>query len=144
MSYIRTLHVMLTLRSDDPLTPDRLAAFAGNVVAEIGHLGDVHVQPLVAPPWYDALCDVIDRAKNDDRSLDTDEYAGMILDVMRPQISAPPEEVAAAVLDSHSIRHDWRRTGEQIIPLIVEGIQAAYGAPGASLTATSNHQEEPA
>lgn len=33
---------------------------------------------------YSAVCDVIDRAKNDGRSLDTDEYAGMIYNALAP------------------------------------------------------------
>jgi hypothetical protein len=31
---------------------------------------------------YAAVCDAIDRVKTDDRSLDTDEYAGMVLDAI--------------------------------------------------------------
>jgi len=34
---------------------------------------------IVTDEQYDSLCDVIDRAKNDDRSLDTDEYAAEAL-----------------------------------------------------------------
>lgn len=40
---------------------------------------DTHINDDV----YDRICDVIDRAKNDDRSLDTDEYAAMIVDALR-------------------------------------------------------------
>lgn len=39
------------------------------------------------------------------------------------------EEIAQAVLDAHSIRPDWRRTGEQIIPLIVEALSLARAEP---------------
>lgn len=31
---------------------------------------------------YDAICAVIDRVKSDDRHLDTDEYAGMIVEAL--------------------------------------------------------------
>ena len=34
-----------------------------------------------------------------------------------------PEQVATKVLVEHSIRPDWRRTGEQIHSLIVEAIK---------------------
>lgn len=32
---------------------------------------------------YDGICAAIDRAKSDDRSLDTDEYAGMVVDAVK-------------------------------------------------------------
>lgn len=35
-----------------------------------------------------------------------------------------PAEIAANVLDSHAIKPDWRRSGEQIAALIVEAINA--------------------
>lgn len=37
------------------------------------------------------------------------------------------EAIAQQVLDNHSIREDWRRTGEQIIGLIDEGVRIARG-----------------
>ena len=49
---------------------------------------------------YAALCDVIDRAKNDDRSEDTDVYAGAALDALGLSTDADhSRQVAAALAD---------------------------------------------
>lgn len=47
-----------------------------------------------------------------------------------------PAEIAQRVLDAHSIRPDWRRTGDQIAKLIAEGIEAdrAQIAPRRTIT----------
>lgn len=36
-------------------------------------------------------------------------------------------EIAREVLDNHRIRADWRRTGDQILDLIDEGVRIARG-----------------
>lgn len=48
---------------------------------------------LITPDDYAKVCAVIDRVKTDERSLDTDEYAGMILDTLGLEV----EEVDSRV-----------------------------------------------
>lgn len=54
-------------------TSEYRAAFEAAAVAQ--------TEP-VTMSQYEAICAVIDRAKNDDESLDTDEYAGAILEAL--------------------------------------------------------------
>lgn len=51
------------------------------ILTEIARLSGARAQ--VTPAQYDAICAVIDRAKNDDRSLDTDEYASEIVSIIQ-------------------------------------------------------------
>lgn len=44
-----------------------------------------------------------------------------------PPAPESPEQIAERVLDNHRIRPDWRRTGEQIIPLLAEAVRIARG-----------------
>lgn len=64
------------VREDGTLTPAGQEYVAD--MRENGH-GDCDV---CYPEPYDRLCAIVDRIKNDDRSLDTDEYADMILSVL--------------------------------------------------------------
>lgn len=41
----------------------------------------------ITPEQYTEMCTVIDRAKMDDRSLDTDEYAAMILSALKVRVA---------------------------------------------------------
>lgn len=43
------------------------------------------------------------------------------------RVTEQPEQIAERVLDNHRIRPDWRRTGEQIIPLLAEAVRIARG-----------------
>lgn len=43
----------------------------------------------ITPEQYDALCTVVDRAKNDDRSEDTDTYADAILAELGLEVAYP-------------------------------------------------------
>jgi hypothetical protein len=43
------------------------------------------------------------------------------------------QQIAADTLAAHAIRPDWRRTGEQIAPLIAEGIEADRAQQAAEL-----------
>lgn len=43
------------------------------------------------------------------------------------RVTESPEQIAERVLDNHRIRPDWRRTGEQIIPLLAEAVRIARG-----------------
>lgn len=51
-------------------------------------------------------------------------YESLVRDANR---HLPPETIAERVLDNHRIRPDWRRTGEQIIPLLAEAVRIARG-----------------
>jgi len=87
----------------------------------------------------DRICAVIDSVKMDDRQLDTNEYAGAIEQIMTEVVgravlasrqAVDPLVLAQQILDRHAIRPDWRRSGEQILNLIAEGIAEATGQPG--------------
>lgn len=39
-------------------------------------------------------------------------------------MSHTPAEIAEATLRAHAIRLDWKRTGEQILPLLIEAVEA--------------------
>lgn len=43
------------------------------------------------------------------------------------RVTESPERIAERVLDNHRIRPDWRRTGEQIVPLLAEAVRIARG-----------------
>ncbi|WKW84968.1 hypothetical protein SEA_SALLYK_102 [Microbacterium phage SallyK] len=43
------------------------------------------------------------------------------------RVTESPTQIAERVLDNHRIRPDWRRTGEQIIPLLAEAVRIARG-----------------
>lgn len=43
------------------------------------------------------------------------------------RVTERPERIAERVLDNHRIRPDWRRTGEQIVPLLAEAVRIARG-----------------
>lgn len=45
--------------------------------------GLIEPAPALDSPTLDAICAVIDRVKTDERQLDTNEYAGMIEDIVR-------------------------------------------------------------
>lgn len=70
---------------------------------------------------YDKVCEAIDRAKMDDRSLDTDEYAGLVLEALGVDIApasgelvlnlgsrpATVEEVESLLWGSGSLSWPW-------------------------------------
>ncbi|QNJ55595.1 hypothetical protein SEA_PHINKY_104 [Microbacterium phage Phinky] len=43
------------------------------------------------------------------------------------RVTERPEQIAERVLENHRIRPDWRRTGEQILPLLAEAVRIARG-----------------
>lgn len=43
------------------------------------------------------------------------------------RVTESPTQIAERVLENHRIRPDWRRTGEQIIPLLAEAVRIARG-----------------
>ncbi|QWY80185.1 hypothetical protein SEA_STRAWBERRYJAMM_108 [Microbacterium phage StrawberryJamm] len=47
--------------------------------------------------------------------------------VTEPVSRESAEQIAERVLDNHRIRPDWRRTGEQIVPLLAEAVRIARG-----------------
>lgn len=92
--------------------------------------------PATSNDVRDRITEIIDAVKTDDRPLDTTEYAAAIEQIMADAILADrgrrdvdPVAIAQQVLDAHAIRPHWRRSGEQIIPLIAEGIAVALGQP---------------
>lgn len=49
----------------------------------------LETRPTLNYPRYDRIVKVIDRVKSDDRHLDTDEYAGMIVDAVAGKVADP-------------------------------------------------------
>uniref|UniRef100_A0AAU8EHQ1 MazG-like nucleotide pyrophosphohydrolase n=1 Tax=Microbacterium phage Judebell TaxID=3230835 RepID=A0AAU8EHQ1_9CAUD len=43
------------------------------------------------------------------------------------RVTESPTQIAERVLENHRIRPDWRRTGEQIVPLLAEAVRIARG-----------------
>lgn len=71
---------------------------------------------------YDKVCEAIDSAKNDDRSLDTDEYAGIVLDALgitiesalpglvfrtRTSRAATTDEVSSLLWGTGALSWEW-------------------------------------
>ncbi|AWN03597.1 hypothetical protein PBI_HYPERION_82 [Microbacterium phage Hyperion] len=55
---------------------------------------------------YDKVCEAIDRAKNDDRSLDTGEYADIVLDALGVTVDSGRNPVTLRVPTSRPIGDD--------------------------------------
>ncbi|QNJ55581.1 hypothetical protein SEA_PHINKY_90 [Microbacterium phage Phinky] len=55
---------------------------------------------------YDKVCEAIDSAKNDDRSLDTDEYASIVLDALGITVDSGHNPVTLRVPTSRPIGDD--------------------------------------
>lgn len=53
---------------------------------------------------YDKICEAIDSAKNDDRSLDTDEYASTVLDALGITIETTPGELTLRVPTTRKVK----------------------------------------
>ncbi|AYD87336.1 hypothetical protein SEA_VALENTINIPUFF_35 [Microbacterium phage ValentiniPuff] len=55
-------------------------------------------RPIITKQQYDKLCEVIDAAKNDDRSMDTDEYATDALNALNVTHVSPLDGVGPSLL----------------------------------------------
>ncbi|AWN04704.1 hypothetical protein HOT29_gp086 [Microbacterium phage Squash] len=55
---------------------------------------------------YDKVCEAIDTAKNDDRSLDTDEYASIVLEAIGIEVDSGHSPVTLRVSTSRPIGDD--------------------------------------
>lgn len=140
----RKIHLTLLVGGADLLTDSDLRLFAKQAADEINHLGEVSstVVPLFPEglPIDDlrrALADYEDSVNDEPADLTADEVH-TVMDVIRRLLhtvdAIDPFGLAQAVLDSHAIRPDWKRNGEQILNLMVEAIVAAVGTPVAATT----------
>lgn len=92
------------------------------------------IHPPIALPFdalRQALADYeksVDDVNADELSAEEKALAESVRVLLAHVDSTDPTAIAWNVLDNHAIRPHWRRSGEQLLPLIAEGIALVTGA----------------
>lgn len=107
-------------------------AFANVIIYDedqVTHLTDFTLQPADLRVVFAALRDAAQReCGHNDQGLNDDRLVACYeCGYVFPPAPETAEQIAERVLDNHRIRPDWRRTGEQIIPLLAEAVRIARG-----------------